>query len=392
MILQALNDLYGRLEQDKAYRIAPPGFSPQKISFRIVIKPDGSLFKIEDARSPNEKGKLVSKALEVPLHEKRTSGVKAQFMCDKLEYVLGYQPNGKKEGTGDKCFNAFKEKHLIHEHTINSPSYSILCKFLSGWSPNNLNTQTIDKEMETGFGVFQILGDKTDIHHDEAIKNWWIQSQNEENPDAKHGQCLVTGDTSEICRIHHDIKGFKSSIALVGIQENTSYESYGLSKTENCPVSEEAAFNYATALNALLAGPKRNKHRINIANTSAVFWTEKPTELEDSFAEYFGHTSSAQDAQDEAQRKRIEFILRAIRTGKSILAHEDLSTPFYILGLEQPNPGRFAVRFFHRSTTGNLVENLKRHHQNLQIVSTFETDPDFPAIWQLLDQVAPPKR
>ena len=58
MILQSLNELYSRLAADPAYEIAPPGFSPQKISFRIVLKPDGSLFGIEDARTPDEKGKL----------------------------------------------------------------------------------------------------------------------------------------------------------------------------------------------------------------------------------------------------------------------------------------------------------------------------------------------
>ena len=40
MILQSLNELYNRLSEDPAYEIAPPGFSPQKISFRNVIKHD----------------------------------------------------------------------------------------------------------------------------------------------------------------------------------------------------------------------------------------------------------------------------------------------------------------------------------------------------------------
>ena len=47
MILQSLNDLYSRIASDPDYEIAPPGFSNQKISFRIVVKPDGNLFEIE---------------------------------------------------------------------------------------------------------------------------------------------------------------------------------------------------------------------------------------------------------------------------------------------------------------------------------------------------------
>lgn len=53
MILQSLNALYTRLAEDPAYEISPPGFSSQKISFRVVIKPDGSLFAIQTpATSP----------------------------------------------------------------------------------------------------------------------------------------------------------------------------------------------------------------------------------------------------------------------------------------------------------------------------------------------------
>jgi CRISPR-associated protein Csd1 len=58
MILNALNDLYSRLVEDPDYGVASPGYSPQNISFRIVLKPDGSLFAIQDARLPDDKGKL----------------------------------------------------------------------------------------------------------------------------------------------------------------------------------------------------------------------------------------------------------------------------------------------------------------------------------------------
>ena len=66
MILQSLHALYERLANDESYDIAEPGFSPQKISFRIVLHPDGALFAIEDARVKSESGKLVPARMRVP--------------------------------------------------------------------------------------------------------------------------------------------------------------------------------------------------------------------------------------------------------------------------------------------------------------------------------------
>ena len=389
MILQALNDLYTRLAEDPAYGIAPPGFSPQKISFRIVIRPDGSLVAIEDARDKGAKGRSISRRLEVPLHEKRTSGIKPQFLCDKPEYLLG--TGGE---FGEKCFAAFKAHHLALESQINSPEFSAICAFLKQWTPTP-ESFSIPPEVCANFGVWKLQGSKRDIHESVTIRDWWIRHRIAESGGAT-GQCLVSGSHAPICRIHPDIKGFKSSVALIGIQEKTSYESYGLSKTENCPISEEVAFRYATALNSLLDGPLRNKHRVRLCETSVVFWTERPTLTEDIFAGFFSSGEAAlSQAQDEAKRSQIQRLLDAIRSGGSYREFGEAETPFFILGLEQPNPGRFSIRFFHRSTIREIIARLHDHHECLRIVRQFtetggkrQPDPEFPPIWQILRETA----
>jgi len=394
MILQSLNQLYDRLSGDPTYEIAPPGFSPQKVSFKIVLREDGSLFAIEDARIQSAKGKKIPALLEVPAHEKRTSGVKAQFLCDKREYILGLSS----EGIREDCFQEFKRKHLEIEQSINSDPYSIVCRFLQSWNPSDAQELSLPDEVFDNFGIFQILGERVPVHNDKFIRDWWIEEGNKTSEEAYVAQCLVSGETREICRIHPDIKGFKSSVALVGIQVNTSYESYGRSKTENCPISNDVAFRYATALNALTAGPKKSKHSFSLANTKVIFWTETPTLIEDCFADLFDQGSSAENkVQDANQLSRINRVLEAIKSGtKYQPLGEREETPFYLLGLEQPNPGRFSIRFFHRSTVGDLLQKLHDHQKCLRVVREFENpkgkrppDPEFPAVWQLLDQVAP---
>ena len=47
MILQSLYELYDRLRNDAKYDVAPPGYSLQKIAFRVVLKPNGGLHNID---------------------------------------------------------------------------------------------------------------------------------------------------------------------------------------------------------------------------------------------------------------------------------------------------------------------------------------------------------
>jgi CRISPR-associated protein Csd1 len=387
MILQSLNDLYTRLADDPSYEIAPPGFSPQKVSFRIVLKPDGSLFAVEDARI---EGKPIS--LQVPQPEKRTSGVKAQFLCDKREYVLGMGASGPRLD----CFEGFKIKHLILEKEINSPAYSVLCRFLEAWSPERYSDYDISSDIFESFGVFQMLGEKSYIHECPITKNWWSVRSSSSDEESIHAQCLITGKVGETIGIHPDIKGFKSSVALVGIQSNSSYESYGKSKTQNCPISKTAAFHYATALTAILAGPQKKKHRTRLADTTVVHWTETQSELEDIFAAILGElVDKPTDAQDITRLAQINRLLDAIKSGTLYNELGSPETPFYLLGLEQPNPGRFSIRFYHRSTIAELLEKLHAHQRCLEIVREFsqpvgkrQADSEFPAIWQILRETA----
>jgi CRISPR-associated protein Csd1 len=387
MILQSLNELYDRLSEDPAYEIAPPGFSPQKVTFRVVLRPDGSLFAVEDARVG---GNAISP--QVPQPEKRTSGVKAQFLCDKREYVFGIGSDGIRLD----CYEDFKKKHLQWEQEISSESYSVLCRFLEQWSPEKFAEHNIPSDLFESFGVFQILGERSYIHDCDKVRDWWISRNSFSDENSIISQCLITGDFEETIGIHPDIKGFKSSVALVGIQSNSSYESYGKAKTENCPISKKAAFRYATALTALLAGPQKKKHRTRLVATTVVHWTETPTEMEDIFSAIFGEASEKSgDPQDQSRLAQVNRLLSAIKTGTRYNDFGDPQTPFFLFGLEQPNPGRFSIRFFHRSTIEELITKLHDHHECMEMVRQFTEqvggrfpDPEFPAIWQILRETA----
>lgn len=398
MILQALNDLYDRLAADPSYEIAPPGLSPQKISFRIVIKLDGTLVAIEDARSTDSRGKLQNTVMLVPGEAKPSgAGINPGILWDNQTYLLGRQPEDKPQGFGLKRFEALRRRHTENEAVINDPSFSAVCRFLEVWNPDRISEFAILNEVGTGFGVFQIQGEKRPVHGSSAFQKWWLSILADAVP-TDDGQCLVSGQTGPIARLHPKVKGVtgsQSAGACIVSFNADAYESYGRSQSYNSPVSEDVAFRYGTALNSLLSGPRSDKHRIRVGDTTTVFWTEKPTVAEDVLASLFSEGgSAATPVQDAAKQDQIHRLLKAIRAGSNYREIGNAETPFYILGLA-PNAARISVRFYHRSTIEELLARLHEHHKCMEMVRQFPeavgkrlADPEFPAIWQILRETA----
>lgn len=400
MILQSLHDLYDRLSADPSYEIAKPGYSPQKISFRVVIKPDGSLFAIQDARIPNEKGKLYAEShLVIGEGKSAGPGINPGFLWENTAYLLGYKPSDEKPERTVKSFEAFRDKHLALEKEINLPEFSSVCRFLENWSPEKaseyaeLNPSI--NELTTGFGLFQIQGQPLPVNEHPSVLQWWDAQSTQKIGDL--GQCLITGEQAPIARLHPKIKsvaGAQSAGASIVSFNAPSYESYGKEQSFNAPVSEAAAFRYGTALNSLLSGPMSDKHRIRIGDTTCVFWTNRPSVVEDAFSFF---SSSGSEAQDEGIRSKLEVFLEALRLGTNVLeqlGENPTENRFHILGLA-PNAARLSVRFFHQSTVADFLKNLRAHHSDTSIVRQFETaigkrqaDPEFIPNWQLLRETA----
>lgn len=400
MILQSLYELYSRLADDPDYKISPSGFSPQKISFRVVLREDGSLHDIEDARVPNDIGKLINFMMDVPGDAKPSgAGINPCFLWDNQTYLLGRQPEDKKMGFGLERFETFRNTHLSHEMEINHPHYSSVCRFLEQWNPDRIHDFPRLNELNTGFGIFQILGEKRCVHQLSAVIDWWNSKMESQDYSGTRLQCLISGKPEPIARLHPKIKGItdaqSSGASLVSFNE-TAYESYRKTQSFNSPVGEDAAFRYGTALNSLLNGPMCRRHRLRVGDATTVFWTDLPSEAENCFAQFLSEGSNAiEESQDEIVRSRLYRFLKAVRSGNAFEEFgPEAKTGFSILGLS-PNAARLAVRFFHRSSIENLLEHLHSHQKCIQIIKEVNEingkrlpDPEFPPVWQILKETA----
>ncbi len=416
MPLQTLYKLHERLEREPDYGIAPQGRSFQRITFLVVVEADGRLVDILDARLPGERRPEPRRVLVLGATKPPGSGLNPCFLWDAPGYLLGWDARPERAVRARETFAAFRRHHLEVEDAVNVPAFSSVCRFLERWDPDQAEEFPILEELATGFGVFQMRGETAYVHGHPEIQAWWDrrtgadpermrvwwQARGGEAGEAPSGQCLITGRTAPIARTHDKIKGVsgsQSSGATIAGFNDPAYWSYGLEQSYNAPVSVEAARRYTAALNALLGGPRRDKHRLNVGGTTVVFWTGRPSAVEDVFALFAREGSAAlEEVQDETLRAKLHAFLTALRRGREAypdLGEEPDATPFFILGLAAPTPARIAVRFFHRGTVTELLTNLRRHHADIGIDRRFgehskRPEPELPPVWYLLAETRPP--
>lgn len=395
MILQELAALYDRLADDPAYGLAKPGYSRQKITFEIVLRPDGTLHAIHGARIVDGKKKLAD-ARNVPGQSKPSGqGLNPGFLWDNAAYLLGYKTEDDKPERTAKAFAAFRDKHGALAGEIDDPGFQAVAKFLSGWVPERdapAYRELLDDAAATGFGVFRIQGAETAVQDSPCLKAWWEKNQSESEP-GDTGRCLVSGKIAPIAKLHEPaikgVPGAQSSGAKLVSYNCAGFTSYGKEQGDNAPVSEEAAFRYCNALNTLLSD---RKHHIRIGDMAVVFWTEKPSPVESIFADLFDEKPENNAAQDSDRIRKLKTFWELIRQGSTSSEAwgtfgADPETRFHMIGLA-PNAARISIRFGQTGTLGEFAEKLARHTADMSMIRSFDSDREHPPLWLLLAQTA----
>ena len=399
MILQRLCDYYDRIVADPQVDIAEPGFAPQKISFEVVLDPEGKLKSINDIRDVDGK-KLRPKMMRLPF-EGRTSGVKAMFLWDKAEYLLGYTPKDVREppvneSEADRakrekkvqrvqdCLSACKDLHVSFATTIEDPSYQSLAKFFAKWEPELLGEKQIQllDEIATGFGVFRIEHQQGYVHDARIVKQFWSSRSAATSEDTVNGFCLVSGTETSLARLHPVVKGVRdaqSSGASIVSFNKPSFESFDKSQSFNSPVGELAAFKYSTALNHLLDGT--NHRRLQVGDATCVFWAEN---CDRDAEDVFSFALDPGSVEDEQRAAEIGRTLQQAVDGNAVLP--DPGVGFHVLGLS-PNASRLSIRFWISGTAIEMIHRVAAHQRRLQIVKGNQ-DSDWIPLWMILLQTA----
>ena len=380
--IAALIAYYRRLADDPGQGVAPFGYSRQKISFRVVIEPRGEPFAIEDARQQVGK-RLAPQLLVVPGQSKPPGqGINPCLLWDNAGYMLGFSTDDAKAERTARAFEAFRQRHLDLASQIDDEQFAAVCRFLERWDPANVTQvqghELLEELAGGGFGVFQVRGQPGHVHERPAVKAYWQQQLDARGDDADGpaAQSLVSGRIAPLARLHEPkIKGVTGGQSaggvLVGFNED-AYTSYGKTQSYNAPVAEDEAFEYATALNRLLAD---DTHRVRLGDATVVFWSERPNAMESVLSAILGGDAPVdKDAEDPALTQRVAGFLDALRRGRPDEGIDEPDAAFYILGLS-PNAARVSVRFWLSGTVGEFAQRLAEHVRNLEMMGARDDRP-----------------
>lgn len=385
-LLASLVRAYERMED------APPyGYSTEKIGFCVVLTPDGAVAEVIDLRDTDKKRS--PRMLAVPACPKRSGQTpRPNFLWDNVNYALGA---GTLSDPSDQRFAAFRDKHLDYLGPSDDPEVRSFCAFLQSWSPEALSRHFDVEKLPTEGIVFACADSYRDhfLHDAKALRAIWETKRAcwtaVEGKAAAEAACLVSGARSAIARTHPPIKGvWGAQVAGAAIVtfNSDAYESYGHEQGDNAPVSEAAAFAYATALNRFLA--KDSGHRIQIGDASTVFWADAGDAENAVLAEsFFGGFFDA-PAEEHKAARQIGSALGLIRQGRPLAEIEPRlaeGVRFNVLGLA-PNAARLSVRFWWQDDFGRLTANYQRFIEDMRL------DPaprnGWPPLWRWLLELA----
>ena len=343
---------------------APPfGYSVEKIGFCVVLNTDGGVAEVIDLRGTDKKRS--PRMSLVPQAKKRTVGIDPNFLWDKSAYVLGVTAGEGKRTVEEHA--AFKEHHLGWLVDAYDEGLVALRLFLGQWSPDDFVPPVWPAEMRDQNIVFRLSGEFGYLHDRPAARELWRGIGAEGASDSR--LCLVTGRQNPIARLHPSIKGVRgaqsSGASLISFNLD-AFTSYGHDQGDNAPVSEAAAFAYATTLNHFLAND--SGHRVQIGDASTVFWADAGAAEAVQAESFFGGFFDSRETEAVESRK-VEEKLQRLRQGQRLAEVEPAlvqGVRFHVLGLA-PNAARLSVRFYWEGDFGQITENYHKFLADTEI-------------------------
>lgn len=409
MILQSLCNLHKRLSANPANGLPPENFSVQEITFKIVLLPDGRA-EILDFRKPTtwlRNGKeieiLKPRPMILPGDARATeASFEPCFLWDDTRFVLGWHGQKNDPKRNKKCLEAFIDLHTKAEKEIADPDFTVVCNFLKQWKSTDATRYPDLLKLKKGRMVFQISGKTEFVHDNPRIIEWFTKRENDKLVRAETAQCLVTGEENQaIARLHPGIKKFPGSpytgASLVSFNDS-AYESRGkegkdVGRGTNAPTSISSANAYSMVLDWLLSENQRQR-TFKLVDTIAVFWTSESTAAENQLPWML---AGPPDTEDEETKKRMRSVLSRISLGT--LGQDELGAAtanYFLLGMSL-NQGRISVRFWNTGTLGEIINNLKLHLSQLEIVRQWNEsnskrpDPVAPFAKEILRESLPLK-
>ena len=385
MILQALNRYYERAEN-----MPREGWVRRGVDYVLVLDDQGQCINIEQI-GELKKGKTVPREMLVPAIGKQAmkhtnSGNDANLLWDNASFVFG---TGNKGAVKLDSFVLTLRDWLGHVGDTGVEAVMRFCGQIKS-NPESVASLIDRFQLKEDFDkrdpvlVFRLVSDIEYVHTRPAVRSAYEAAlAASRSGSTLRGNCLVTGEVNvPLAPNESVIKGVwggqPAGCNIVSFNAR-AFESYGKRERngENAPVSMRASFAYTTALNHLLA----SSQRVQVGDTSTVFWAEEPHDLEAALPNLFG-----EPPKDNPNRgtNALKALYSAVQSGKFILGNAE--TRFHVLGLA-PNAARIAIRFWETAPAIDLAKRIRQHFEDIHIVHA-PHEPEHLSLFRLLTGIA----
>ena len=325
---------------------------------------------VREHKEANGKSEKTRPSVIVPYQRPRsgTSPI-PYFLCDTSEYILGFKVNN--DGKLDLSLEKFKSSAEFHKKLLASCSSDCakaIINFYDNWIPDNASDNDAVKRYLKSFkGNLLFRIDNVDALCDQEIWNAWDLYYRKEKTSNITALCPIKGCSLPVSDVHARIKNVPAAqsagAALVSFN-NASLESFGMERNENSKISDEAAFEYTTALNYLLADKSSSSFRIG--DSIYVCWADT---VENAYSVFFNEFFSFSN-KINIDWQQLQVMLKQLTTGCPITFDETNLSPdtsFYVLGL-YANNARIAVTHYSHNNFGRMLKNIELHYHQLEIV------------------------
>lgn len=371
--------------------LSSPGMEWKKVPYRIVIKEDGTFVDLieVDAKPQEVVGSVV-----------RGNNIKANLLCDYIDYVLGVPKSDdiKDVEKGEKQLNAFVDRinNLPEIITVVNP----IKQFYARGEHRKVLCQeemiSLIKE-KPGLISFQIANsDGRLIVSDNSIKDY-VNPNNlnmVDDEDITFGACLVTGKPNKPLTLIHDkfhIDGFGSS--MINFQVGVGCGSYFKEQGLNAPISREASDAIVSALRHL--SNKENGSSIKIGDTVYLFWTSN----HDSVVSDLFRGVVCGQKQTAGETDPLEHNYKMLKSLKTITGSKNANRRylesderFYMIGIIGGR-GRHSVVDWGDRSINEVMINLMSYLDDMNIITPDgtlnEEYPKLRPLWGLGKQLVP---
>lgn len=391
MLIQALCEYFDMLAA--AGKVTPEGYSKVKIHYLVHLTQDGKIDTISSYQKiekvPAGKDKIKEKAVpreELMPERTEKTAIDANIVDHRPSYLFGLNYVDGALSPADKTDKAKKshaelvKSNLEFIKDIDSPVVNAYRCFLENWVPeqeiHNECLLALGKDYSKSNYIFCLKG-RPDLllHQDAALKEKWEKmNKSEEGEIPWIAQCGITGEITEIERIHRKIRGIvggdPTGSVLIGFN-NASERSYGTEQAYNSNISKTAMKKYTGALNYLLSSPR---HKALIDDMTVVFWAMNASENSEDilnamlFGEAQGTGGISAEQTNLLLRQVLENVGNAAVTDKTLLSFENIdpNVDFYMVGLK-PNSSRVAIKFIYRKKYGEILGNIAKFQRDMQV-------------------------